>query len=462
MGNRNFFLKGLALVYLIAFASLLPQILGLIGSNGIEPAASYLDAAQQQLGTQRFWTLPTLAWVNCSDTFLKGMCWAGVALSVALMLGIAPVLTLAALWVLYLSIVNIGQDFLLFQWDALLLEAGFAALLIAPWGIWPQRSPPPSVTAKWVFRLLIFRLMFESGLVKLASGDKTWRNLTALTYHYHTQPLPTPLAWYADKLPLLLQKASVVGVFFIELVVPIFFLFPQRRVRIVAAALTIALQLSIAATGNYTFFNLLTIVLCLPLFWEDGLPARQTLLVSIPAALLIGVGVVQVLAMLGGAAILPEPAALLVDELELWHVTGQYGLFAVMTTTRNEIIVEGSDDGDQWKPFEFKYKPGDITKPPRWVAPYQPRLDWQIWFAALSNYQSTPWFQQFMLRLLEGSPDVLSLLQTNPFPNHPPRFVRAMLYDYKFSDWQTRRNTGAWWVRTISGDYFPAIGFQPR
>jgi hypothetical protein len=133
-----------------------------------------------------------------------------------------------------------------------------------------------------------------------------------------------------------------------------------------------------------------------------------------------------------------------------------------MTTTRNEIIVEGSDDGEQWKAFEFKFKAGDVTKPPRWVAPYQPRLDWQMWFAALSNYRSTPWFQQFMLRLLEGSPDVLSLLQTNPFPTHPPRFIRAKLYDYKFSDWQTRKNTGAWWVRTPAGDYFPAVSFQPR
>jgi hypothetical protein len=458
------FLKALALIYLIAFASLIPQILPLIGTNGIQPAHSFLAAAQQQLGTERFWTLPTLTWISSSDVVLKTICWSGVVFSIMLFAGIAPLATLLALWMLYLSIVNIGQDFLLFQWDALLLETGFAALLIAPWKLElrPKRIESPGTAVTWLFRVLIFRLMFESGLVKLLSGDKSWRNLTALTFHYQTQPLPTPLAWYANQLPVFIQKASVIGVFIVELAVPFFFLIPRRRFRVAGAWLTIALQLAIAATGNYTFFNLLTIVLCIPLFWpEPAVQAPRRFAIGMAAWVLVAAGGLQLIAMLVSTNALPEPIALVEEQLELWHVVNHYGLFAVMTTTRPEIIVEGSDDGQQWKTFEFKYKPGDPQKAPRWVAPYQPRLDWQMWFAALSNYQSTPWFPQLMLRLLEGTPEVLSLLQTNPFPDHPPRFVRAQVYDYKFSDWQTRRRTGAWWVRTYSGEYFPEASFHP-
>jgi hypothetical protein len=439
----------------------MPQIMGLIGSNGILPATSYLEAARQQLGTERFWTLPTLAWISSSDMSLRLMCWSGVVLSIALLAGIAPIFMLSALWALYLSIANIGQDFLLFQWDALLLEAGCAAVLVAPWGLRPRVIPPPSKAATWVLRLLIFRLMFESGAVKLLSGDKSWRNLTALTFHYETQPLPTPLAWYANQLPVIIQKASVLGVFLVELIVPFFFLVPQRRLRVVAAWLTIAFQLGIAATGNYTFFNLLTIVLCIPLFARDSETAPRRIGITVAAVLLIAIGLLQLLTMLTGSTGLPEPLALIDDEFELWHVVNHYGLFAVMTTTRPEIVVEGSDDGEQWKTFEFKYKPGDPQVAPRWVAPYHPRLDWQMWFAALSNYQSSPWFSQFMLRLLTGSPEVIPLLKTNPFPDHPPRYVRASLYDYHFSDLQTRRQTGAWWIRTYSGTYFPAISFRP-
>jgi len=235
----------------------------------------------------------------------------------------------------------------------------------------------------------------------------------------------------------------------------------------IGAWLTIAFQVGIVATGNYTFFNFLTIALCIPLFWEpeqEGTPApKQTgwYIRTIAASVLIAIGILQLLTMMVGGNGLPEPIAVLEDGLEVWHITNQYGLFAVMTTTRPEIVVEGSDDGEHWKTYVFKYKPGDPQQAPRWVAPYQPRLDWQMWFAALSNYQANPWFSQFMLRLLEGSHDVLSLLKTNPFPAHPPQFVRAELYDYHFTDRQTRRITGAWWVRRYSGVYFPAIGFKP-
>jgi len=298
--------------------------------------------------------------------------------------------------------------------------------------------------------------------VKLLSGDPTWRSLTALNYHYETQPLPTPPAWYTHHLPAFVQKISVVGVFAIELLVPFLFLGP-RRVRRVAALITIAFQLLIAFTGNYTFFNLLTIVLCfIPLF-DDGQapsPGRFRWLISAVSVVLIALGLVQLAATLGITGGLPEPVASINFGVETLHLVSRYGLFAVMTTSRPEIIIEGSDDAENWKAYEFPYKPGDVNRHLPWVAPYQPRLDWQMWFAALSNYQNNPWFAQVLLRLLEGSPDVLKLLATNPFPDKPPRFVRARTYDYHYTDAPTRRKTGAIWTRTELGEYFPAVSLR--
>src|SRR5262245_60781661 len=255
---RSLFLRGLAVVYLIAFASLLSQVDGLIGSNGILPAHDYLDAVRSDYGAGRYALFPTLAWLSSSDAFLHAMVWAGIVMAVLLLAGMVPLPATIGLYLLYLSICTIGQEFYSFQWDSLLLEVGFAALLVAPPGIRPSYRTPPSRVAVWVFRFLIFRLMFESGAVKLLSGDPVWRNLTALSYHYETQPLPTPAAWWMHQLPLFLQKISVVGTFTVELVVPFLF-FTPRRPRIIAAWTVIAFQLMIAVTGNYTFFNLLTI-----------------------------------------------------------------------------------------------------------------------------------------------------------------------------------------------------------
>ncbi|HLH32277.1 MAG TPA: lipase maturation factor family protein, partial [Terriglobia bacterium] len=234
---RNIFLRGLAVIYLIAFASLLPQLSGLIGGHGILPAGEYLQSLRADYGRTAYTLFPTLAWLNSSDAFLFGMVWAGIVLSVLLFLRILPLPATIGLFVLYLSIDTVGQTFYSFQWDALLLEVGFAAILLAPLGWRPSYSEPVPKIALWVFRILIFRLMFESGLVKLLSGDPPWRDLTALKYHYETQPLPTPIAWYAEKLPLLFQKLSVIGVFVIELLVPLFF-FATRRFRAIAALLT--------------------------------------------------------------------------------------------------------------------------------------------------------------------------------------------------------------------------------
>jgi len=469
--STSLFLRGLALVYFIAFASLIPQIAGLIGSNGILPASGYLTAVGMQFGSERYVVLPTVFWFNSSDAFLRVVCWVGAGLAAVFFMGIAPLPILVLLWILYLSIANVGQDFLLFQWDALLLEAGFAAILLVPHA-WRRIGPEqPPLAARYVFQFLIFRLMLESGLVKLLSGDKTWRDLTALNFHYETQPLPTPLAWYAHHLPAAFHKASVIGMFAVELLVPFLFWMP-RRFRIIGAWITIAFQIAIAATGNYTFFNLLTIVLCIPLLddrhlrrlipWlKPGLekPSARHPVVTVFAVLLISVGIFQLIETVSASNISLPGIAWLDNLAETWNVVNRYGLFAVMTTSRPEIIVEGSNDGEHWREYEFRFKAGDPYRAPRWVAPYQPRLDWQMWFAALS-YRNAPWFQQFAVHLLEGSPDVLRLLRSNPFPDQPPTLIRANVYDYHFTDSETRRSTGGWWTRQYLGEYLPPVSLK--
>ena len=473
--TRSLFLRGLALTYLIAFISLLPQITGLIGERGILPENQYLDAVRSEYGGRPYWLFPTLAWLSPGDALLHGMAWAGIALAGMLVVGILPMASVIGLYVLYLSVDTIGQAFFSFQWDALLLEAGFAAILVTPFGLWPAFHKPTSRIGICVLRFLVFRLMLESGMVKLLSGDPTWRGLTALNFHYETQPLPTPIAWYAHHLSAPFQKLCVIGVFAVELAVPFLFLMP-RRLRITGAWITIVFQLLIALTGNYTFFNLLAIVLCISLFDDQYLqgllrirgfersrgPApRRWRWVTIPVGVvLIGLGLLQLLTMLGIPRTIPEPVSSINFRAETFHIVNRYGLFAVMTTSRPEIIIEGSEDGQEWKAYEFKFKPGDVNRSLPWVAPYQPRLDWQMWFAALSSYQDAPWFSNLAVRLLEGSPDVLGLLQKNPFPDKPPRFIRAVVYDYHFSDSPTRRSTGALWTRRYLGSYFPAVNLR--
>lgn len=475
--TRWLFLRLLGAVYLIAFASLWPQILGLVGSQGLLPTTQFLDLVRQNLGAERYWLFPTLAWLNASDPFLQFLVLGGAVAAVLVIADVATLPALAACWIFFVSLVVVGQAFLSFQWDGLLLEAGFLALLWAPWQLRPgwTRGRAPSRVVLWLLRLLLFRLMFSSGVIKLLSGDPLWRHLTALTVHYETQPLPTPLAWYLHQLPVWFQKASCGLMFFLELVVP-FFYFAPRRLRFLAGGLTILFQVAIALSGNYTYFNLLTIVLCLPLFDDAALrrllPQRQreaTTALALPrpsrprriltasaAGVLVLAAGVQLAALFAGSH-LPRPAANFLVWMEQPRLVNSYGLFAVMTPTRPEIVIQGSNDGQHWQDYVFPYKPGPVDRAPSWVAPYQPRLDWQLWFAALSNYQSNPWFVNLMLRLLQGSPPVLRLLEDNPFPQAPPRYVRALLYQYHFTDPATRRQTGAWWRRERLGLYFPPI-----
>lgn len=473
--SRWLFLRALGCIYLIAFLSLWVQVHGLIGSNGILPADQFLAAVRQQVGTSGYHLVPTLFWLNPSDLCLHLLCAGGVVLSLVLIAGFFPTWTLVGLWAFYLSLVSVGQVFLSFQWDVLLLEAGFLAIFFTPLQIRDtlSRASQPSRAFLWLSRWLLFRLMFASGFVKLAS-DEVWRNLTALNYHYETQPLPTSIAWYVHQLPEWFQQISVIGMFAIELVIP-FLIFAPRRLRTAGGIGLVGLQILIILTGNYCFFNLLTIALCLLLIddvtWKRFLPKRlmpsiRLLEQSSHRYRRICIGVVAVLLfLLSGLRFSGQ----LFREIQLPDVAwmtpfrsvNTYGLFADMTESRPEIIVEGSSDRITWKTYEFRWKPGDLTTAPKWVAPHQPRLDWQMWFAALQgDYQNTYWFLNFMGSLLRGNPEVLKLLADNPFPDTPPRYVRATLYNYRFTDFATKRSDGMWWDREWSRIYCPAISLR--
>jgi hypothetical protein len=471
---RDAFLRLLGAVYLVAFVSLWVQVDGLIGSQGILPLGELLSLGRERLGASRYWVLPTLFWISEADGALHVVCAAGVALAVIGLLGHARSIVMLALWALYLSLAVAGEDFLSFQWDALLLEAGLLAVFLAPRGILHRRPQPTPVIVVWLYRWLLFRLMFGSGVVKLRSGDPTWRSLTALDYHFETQPLPTWIGYYVHHLPPSLHRTSTAVLFVIELLLPLLVWLPARWRRVPAAGF-LFLQLLIAATGNYAFFNVLSIALCVFLALPAWLPrpwrpspapaAKADLFGPWPRAVLVPFAVVVSLvsALLFTEATLavglpwPGPVVWLARALSPLRSVNSYGLFAVMTTTRPEIVVEGSDDGQAWRAYEFRYKPGDPQRRPRFVAPHQPRLDWQMWFAALGPCEQSPWLQRFFRRLLEGSPAVVGLLGTNPFPGHPPRHLRALLYDYRFTDLATHRRTGAWWQRRLEGEFCPVM-----
>ncbi len=479
---RWVFLRFLAIVYFFAFLSAFSQIQGLVGAQGILPFHRLMSAAQQALGPERYRLLPTLAWFNSSDAFLRFLAGGGAVFSLLLLIGVAEGPLLLVLWAFYLSLVTAGQDFFAFQWDSLLLEAGLLAIFWAPWRALapPWRSAaatPPSRTGLWLLRWLLFRLMFLSGCVKLISHDPNWRNLTALEFHYWTQPLPSPLSWYAALLPGWFQRLSAAGVFAIELGAP-FLIFAPRRLRLAGCCCLMGLQFLIAATGNFAFFNLLSVSLCLLLIddsvWRRLLPAfllRQIPqpVLSLPSPafrrwaaaalatfilLLSGSAMLRVLA---GPGAVTGPLAALDALQDPFRIVNNYGLFAIMTTNRLEIIPQGSDDGIHWLDYGFRFKPAGLQQAPRWIAPYQPRLDWQMWFAALSSFRQNPWFVNFMVRLMQGSPPVLHLMGSNPFPDHPPRYVRAIIYSYRFTTPAERKATGRWWSRKLQGLYFPAI-----
>src|SRR5882762_5257148 len=502
---RRWFLRMLGLVYLIAFVSLWVQVDGLVGSNGMSPVNRFLPAVRQQLGPDAYFLLPTLCWFDSSNTFLHFLCGGGVVLSLLLIFGVAPALPLVVLFVFYLSLTIAGQVFLNFQWDVLLLEAGFLSIFLAPWRLWPRDlllwpgsatlgtttpaiASPVSRAGLFLLKFLLFKLMLMSGVVKLTSGDDSWGwvnhsfhwgALTALDYHYWSQPLPTVFGWWADKSPEWFKHFSVAFCLGVEIIVP-FFIWAPRRPRLIATGLVIFLQLAIAITGNYCFFNLLTIALCLLLIDDSSLRRGAPTYAPIAANLrearalrtakrlqIANFAAIVVLVMtlplnfwlcytaLKPEAEWPKPLLVVYARLEPFRILNGYGLFRVMTKERPEIQVEGSADGIDWVSYEFKWKPGDVNRAPRWCAPHQPRLDWQMWFAALGGRRQEDWFQNFVVRLLENEPAVTRLLARNPFPDKPPRYVRAILFKYQFTTSEERRATGAWWKRRGIGGFFP-------
>jgi predicted DCC family thiol-disulfide oxidoreductase YuxK len=502
---RRWFLRALGLTYLIAFVSLWLQVDGLIGSDGMSPLNQFLPAVRAQLGQDAYALLPTLCWFNSSNAFLHFLCGGGVVVSLLLIFGIAQALSLAVLFGFYLSLTIAGQTFLNFQWDVLLLEAGFLAIFFAPWRLWPRElmwwpvsaipaTPAPvSRAVLFLLKFLLFKLMLMSGVVKLTSGDDSWgwvnhsfhwSALTALDYHYWSQPLPTVFSWWADKSPEWFKHFSVAFCLGVEIVVP-FFIWAPRHPRLIAAGLMIFLQLAIAITGNYCFFNLLTIALCLLLIddavvsrMEGRAPASRTsqelrppitesvaYRLSIYAAIIVIIVTVPINAWLIFSAFKPRarpPHALanIYEQLEAFRIVNGYGLFRVMTKDRCEIVLEGSTEGVEWLPYEFKWKPGDVKRAPGWCAPHQPRLDWQMWFAALESPQQNPWFVGLIVKLLQGSHDVNRLLAHNPFPDKPPRYIRAMFYRYRFTTVSELRQTGGWWERQELREYLPTVSLD--
>ncbi len=448
--TRRLFLRLLGLVYLIAFLSFFVQIPGLIGEHGLLPVGEYLANAKAALGNSAYLHLPTLAWISPSTSFLGFLSILGAAASLLAVIGIQLTPVFFLLWMLYLSLFYAGQTFMSFQWDIFLLEAGFLAIFFAPTRFGDKHDAPHLVV--WLYRVLVFRLMFSSGFVKLASGDPTWRNLSALDYHYWTQPLPNTISWFVHQLPGWADRLSILFMFGVQLVLP-FFIFAPRRLRFFAAFGFIALELAIGLTGNYTFFNLLTIS-CVILLFDDQFFRRLPKKIPDVASHAQRRAAQMLTAVIVFLLLFHIPTSL--------RIVNSYGLFAVMTTERHEIILQGSNDGETWLDYEFTYKPGDVHRAPGFVAPHQPRLDWQMWFAALSSYEQNPWFVHLAEALLRGTPEVTDLLATNPFAGDPPTYVRAALFDYRFTTAQERQETGAWWARESLGLYLPVASLERK
>jgi hypothetical protein len=444
----------LGLVYLLAFGSLFLQQRGLYGSQGILPIGEYLAAIRRYSGRGGWRRFPSLFWFSSSDAFITGCAGLGICLSLVLAAGMLQLPALVLLWLLYLSFVSLGQDFLSFQWDALLLEAGFMTIFL------PLLSRP-TLPVCLAYHFFIFRFMFSAGVVKLTSRDPNWRNLTAMSFHFETQPIPNRVAWYAHQLPGWAQKFSTLGTFFFELLVPFLALGPAPC-RLACFCLLLFFQGLIILTGNYGFFNILTIVLAVPLLDDrylsgigrivlDGSPATDgplmTTLVGAVFLILIVLNLLQLIRLFYR----PYWLSRILAWCGPWRISSPYGLFAVMTTSRYEFVIEGSNDRTNWQPYEFRWKPGDPLNAPRQAAPHQPRLDWQMWFAALNPAELDQWLLRLVRRLLEGSRPVLALFGRVPFPDGPPAYIRLVVYRYYLSNLSTKRASGRWWDRSEVG-----------
>jgi len=480
---RWLFLRALGLIFFSAFYALAFQIHGLIGERGILPAGEYLaNVAHALPGLARFWLAPTLLWLSAGDRALTAVVAAGVVCSLALVLNVWPRLAVALCTLLFLSCVGALQDFSSYQSDGMLLEAGFISIWFAPRGLRPGLGAhdPPSPASLWLLRWEWFRIYFESGVVKLASGDVHWRDLTAMDEYYQNGPLPAWPGWYVQHFPHWYHAATVIFTFAVELFV-VWAVFLPRRFRLACFAIVTALQLGIIATANYAFLNYLVLVLGV-LLLDDGvlsrgdggrgkgdevprdpslrsgqaIPSGSSSPFPLPPSRFIQALALSWVAYATVAVVFfrSGPLGAPARALEPFRIANQYGLFAVMTEARYEIEFQGSRDGGRtWVAYPFRYKPQDPRQAPHIYAPYQPRFDWNLWFASLGPWRESQWVVLAQARLLEGSPSVLRLFGGNPFPDAPPAQVRTVLWRYWFTDVATKRATGAWWRREELGPF---------
>jgi hypothetical protein len=448
--TRFWFLRALGLIYLVAFVSLWWQLMPLLGSHGVLPIRVYLHNLRG--AHYGFWDSPSLFWLGASDTFLRGTCFIGLVLSMAVLAGATNAVIMAALWALYLSFVHVGQIFYGYGWEILLCEAGFLAIFFCPLrSISPWRGAPSGVLP-YLVRWLLFRVMFGAGLIKIR-GDECWRDLTCLAYHYETQPIPNPLSWLLHQAPMWFHKLCVLFNHFVELIVP-FGLFWPRRVAMVSAVLIATFQIILILSGNLSWLNWLTLSLCICCFDDRALrgkvppelPARSTRIVSFCLC-----GLVALLSIAPVANLLSSHQ-LMNNSFEPFELVNTYGAFGSVGQVRDEVILEGSDDGNDWREYAFACAPGDLMRRPCVIAPFQPRIDWQIWFAAMSRIERQPWLLKLMAKLLEGDRGVLSLMGPSPFA-HPPRLLRARLYEYHF----THFGEPGWWTRRLVREYMPPL-----
>jgi len=455
--------RGIGLICLIAFIVALNQFKPLLGERGLLPVPLFVKQVSfRETPSLFFWAPRDLAFTTAA--------WVGIVLSCLVITGIAARYTWLsigvwlAIYLLYLSFVNVGQTFYGFGWESILLEACFFAMFLGGSRVIPQQIPI------WLFRWLLFRIMFGARLIKLL-GDPCWRDLTCLNYFYETQPMPNPLSWYFHWAPQWVNKGGVLFNHFAELVVPFAFFLPQPIAGI-AGILTILFQISIIITGNLSWLNWLTLFLAfstldgkfvsalLPLRWPAMHPPAMSAI-----AVNIGLAVIVVLMSIPVLVNMLSARQIMNTSFNSFHLVGTYGAFGSITRPRYEVIVEGTSDAvltsaTQWREYEFKAKPGDLRRLPPQIAPYHLRLDWLMWFAAMSSYQEYPWFINLVAKLLQNDKDALSLIRTNPFPDKPPRYIRGTLYEYHVTSPAERKKTGAWWTRTLTAPYFPAVSMD--
>ncbi len=464
--TRFCFQRALGFIYLIAFLVTANQFRALIGGHGLLPVPIFLKWV-------KFWDSPSLFWLNASDRFMAAAAWAGVFLSVIAVTGVSErfgVWFSAAvwflLWVFYLSFVNVGQTFYGFGWETMLLEAGFLAIFLG------SADTPPPVAVIWLYRWMLFRVMFGAGLIKLR-GDACWRDLTCMFYHYETQPIPNPLSWYLHHLPPLVHRAGTAFTHFIEVAMPWLYFVP-RTAGVIGGLSAVVFQVMLILSGNLSWLNYLTIAIAIPCF-DDAFLGR-----FIPLSLSTATGapmgdvrrVVIGLLTVGLLSLSVRPAMNLISRTQMMnasfeplHLLNTYGAFGSVTKERNEIVIEGTDEaailpGTRWKEYEFKAKPGNPHRRPAVIAPYHLRLDWLMWFAAMDDYQHHPWFLNLVAKLLQNDSKTIKLMAGNPFSGAPPRYVRAVLYRYRFTTPAEKKETGDWWHRDPVRLYLPPVSLE--